>query len=132
MGGAWGCRRRLGRQSAFWLHLLRCFPAAEQLSPATSHQPSALKGQAPQFGFAFPTGGSLQGRGRGWGCLAVPSLSLISKLVRLPRVCSATWIGETGVLHFFFYLSILAAEGKAENDKNVFLQSHFFFLSRRR
>lgn len=45
-----GCRMRRGRQSAFWLHLLRCFPTAEQLSPATADQPSALKGQAPQLG----------------------------------------------------------------------------------
>lgn len=41
---------RRGRQSAFWLHLLRCSPTAEQLTPATADQPCALKGQAPQLG----------------------------------------------------------------------------------
>lgn len=45
-----------------WLHLLRCFPAAEQLSPATSDQPSALRGQAAAvMGSPYPAGGTLEG-----------------------------------------------------------------------
>lgn len=107
---------RRGRQSAFWLHLLRCFPTAEQLSPATSDQPSALKGQALQLGSPSQPVARFGGRGE---CLAIPSLSLISNLARLPHVCSGTWIGETGVQHFFFF----STESKAENDINVSLQS---------
>lgn len=111
-----GRRVRRGRQSAFWLRLLGCFPTAEQLSPATSNQPSALKGQAPQLGSPSQPVGRFRAES------AWPSRRCLSYQT---SPGDHTWtIGRTGVQHFFLFF-FPSTESKAENDINLLPQSHF-------
>lgn len=93
----------------------------------TCHRRSALcfERTSATVRLAFQTGGTLQGG----ECLAVPSLSLISNLARLPHVCSGTWtVGDQSTAFFFF-----STESRAKNDIIVSLQYHLlFWISGRR
>lgn len=113
-----GCRMRRGRQSAFWLHLLRCFPTAEQLSPATADQPSALKGQAPQLG--SPSKPVARFRGES----AWPSRRCLSYQTSPGCHTCVLVLGRPKCSLFFFF----STESRAENDIIVSPQYHLLFL----